>query len=208
VGNLLVKPQYLAVHPDGTIFVTDIGGNITPRRVLRIHPQTGAQSLVAEYPFSAPYGILIDSTGTAYVVGGNSVDCTSCLFRMDLSTGQLIRLNANEDIFAPRGLAIVQVGAPLPCPRETRSPVTLQTTKLGNGRLQVNVHAAGTPNAIRNIAFAPIPNAVIESPPTIVGANATFVIKRTGPGAITQSFIVTDACGEWKTFVGGGPNAF
>jgi hypothetical protein len=35
-----------------------------------------------------------------------------------------------------------------------------------------------------------------------------FVVRRTSPGAVTIPLVVTDTCGEWKTFVGGGPTAF
>ena len=97
---------------------------------------------------------------------------------------------------------MVQVGSPLPCP--TRSPISVRTTKLGNGRLRADVHANGTPNAIRGISFTPAANAVVESPPTIAGVDAWFVVKRTAPGYITVRFTVTDACGSWNSFVGFG----
>ena len=104
---------------------------------------------------------------------------------------------------------MVQVGAPLPCPRASRSPVSVHTSALGGGRLQVDVHAAGTPNAIRSITPTRLPgNAVLESQPAISGADATFVLRRTGPSAVTLPFTVADACGDWPTFVGGGPTAF
>jgi hypothetical protein len=81
--------------------------------------------------------------------------------------------------------------------------------KPGNGRLQVDMHADGDTNRILRIQLGTVPpNAVIEGQPTITGADATFVLKRTGPGAVTLPFTVTDACGDWKTFVGGGPGAF
>jgi len=72
----------------------------------------------------------------------------------------------------------------------------------------VNVHADGSPNAIRGIQYGALPNAVVEAAPTLTGADASFVLKRIGPGAVTLPFTVTDACGEWRTFVGGGPSAF
>ncbi len=37
----------------------------------------------------------------------------------------------------------------------------------------------------------------------------TFTVERVTPGqGRTVEFIVTDACGPFPTFVGGGPNAF
>ena len=35
-----------------------------------------------------------------------------------------------------------------------------------------------------------------------------FRVRRVVPGATTASFTVVDACGEWTSFVGGGPMAF
>jgi hypothetical protein len=55
-------------------------------------------------------------------------------------------------------------------------------------------------------------NWVTEPPaPIQIPAGATeftFRVRRTAPGAVTVPFTVTDACGEWKTFVGGGAGAF
>jgi hypothetical protein len=39
-------------------------------------------------------------------------------------------------------------------------------------------------------------------------ADYSFTIKRVNDGAVTVPITVTDACGDWKTFVGGGPGAF
>jgi hypothetical protein len=39
--------------------------------------------------------------------------------------------------------------------------------------------------------------------------SATFVVRRVTAGQpTTVSFTVTDICGPWQTFVGGGPDAF
>jgi hypothetical protein len=41
------------------------------------------------------------------------------------------------------------------------------------------------------------------------GAQATLTLLRTTAGqAATVHFEVTDGCGTWPTFVGGGPDAF
>jgi uncharacterized protein YkwD len=36
---------------------------------------------------------------------------------------------------------------------------------------------------------------------------ATLVVRRTSPGAVTVPLFLTDACGEWRTFVGAGAGA-
>ncbi|MCC7369138.1 MAG: hypothetical protein IT306_11985 [Chloroflexi bacterium] len=44
--------------------------------------------------------------------------------------------------------------------------------------------------------------------PTSAAAEVKFYIRRTAPGAVTVPITVTDGCGEWSTFVGGGASAF
>ena len=52
-----------------------------------------------------------------------------------------------------------------------------------------------------------------ESGPFTMGVAAgttetTFMVHRTAPGSVQTPFTVTDGCGEWRTFVGGGPGSF
>ncbi|MCC6173843.1 MAG: SMP-30/gluconolactonase/LRE family protein [Chloroflexi bacterium] len=202
-GGLLINPADVAVSPDGSIFVADVGGSLTRPRVLRIDPHSGAQSVLTEFGGSL-VGLVVDPAGTVFVSASEAYDSRR-IFRIDPATGHRGMVSQPYSGYGGN-LAMVQVGAPLPCP--TRSPVSVKVAPLGSGRLQVTVHAGGTPNAIRRIQFRAVPNAVVESPPAIVGADATFVLQRTAPGAITLPFIVSDACGDWPTFVGGGPNAF
>jgi hypothetical protein len=113
----------------------------------------------------------------------------------------------------------------------TAAPCTLQrpnvrvtTAKVVAGRLQVTLAAQTSPsiptNSLTNIRFTTMTNAdvrlnnnaVTAGPtfPLAAGAQeATLVLARQTPGLpSTVSFVVSDACGEWKSFVGGGPSAF
>jgi N-acetylneuraminic acid mutarotase len=95
------------------------------------------------------------------------------------------------------------------------------------GRLQVTLRArdAGcTPNnQLASIEFSRLTNATVEVPglpPTTVTAprtvalaggptQVTLTVVRTSAGqASTVDLVVTDGCGTWPTFVGGGPGAF
>jgi hypothetical protein len=129
-----------------------------------------------------------------------------------------------------RDPAIWSQTTPLPPPSSdcsTRPPVTIQSQPIGNGRLQVTVQAGrptGAPNNIvRKVQIQRADNARVEILGQTFGAEGgtvsatspdqrlTFTVAkpRTGaPVAVTVPFVVTDDCGEWKTFVGGGPNAF
>ncbi len=95
------------------------------------------------------------------------------------------------------------------------------------GRLLVTVtarDAACSPNnALQSVQVTRLDNATVEwpgPPPTTISAPTTlpvpgtpasyrFTVVRTTPGvASTVHLVVTDGCGTWPTFVGGGPNAF
>lgn len=98
-----------------------------------------------------------------------------------------------------------------------RPPVRVTSTPSG-GRLQVSVQAGG--GNIREIRFGPTQNAAVDvgsetnrtgtfayqlpTPAPQIG----FSVRRVGSGAATVPVTVTDECGEWKSFVGGGADAF
>ena len=68
----------------------------------------------------------------------------------------------------------------------------------GNARLDVSLEPAnGDPTA----GFA---RALAQR----TDAEYSFTVRRSGSGAVTVPLTVTDGCGEWKTFVGGGAGAF
>ena len=115
-------------------------------------------------------------------------------------------------------------GAPTPAPTNTRPAVTVRSQPTGDGRLRVTVTAGC--GAIQTITIgagsAAITNAVVEiegGPRGIVGSRtvsmpggattATLYITRQQAGqATTVPLTIVDGCGEWRTFVGGGPTAF
>jgi autotransporter-associated beta strand protein len=118
---------------------------------------------------------------------------------------------------------------PNPCPPNR---ISVQAVSNGDGRLRVTVTANGPGNQLQRIDFGVGPNtvgnALVEAPApaqpvlpppgTAPPASITlppgttayvFFVQRATPGAATTlPFTVTDACGSWPTFVGGGPGAF
>lgn len=98
-----------------------------------------------------------------------------------------------------------------------RPPVRISTSASG-GRLNVTATAGG--GRIRSIRFGATQNALVEiggvsgrvGPFThTLATPATqqaFSVARQGAGAVTVPVVVTDDCGEWTTFVGGGAAAF
>jgi hypothetical protein len=114
---------------------------------------------------------------------------------------------------------------PPPGACQQRPNPVVSTAPISPGQLQVTVAAQTATaiplNAVRQIAFDAPVNAVIDGfgrtgeaaafaadlndLPTAV----TFVVRRVTAGQpTTVSFTVTDICGPWPTFVGGGPDAF
>ena len=105
-----------------------------------------------------------------------------------------------------------------------RPSVNVLVTKIGGGRLRATVTVTthtGQQNEIRSIAWTRLDTATVVldgvgpvqqgetstfAPLTL---NRTFTIART-PGASsgTVRLTVKDACGDWPTFVGGGPNGW
>jgi hypothetical protein len=96
------------------------------------------------------------------------------------------------------------------------APVKLTTSKAGAGRLQVVITA---PSAIQTIAWTPGPNFAIEdsSGNPIPGGSLTvpagstsavFFVRRTSGTSVTVPLTVTGGFGTWRTFVGGGPDAW
>ena len=115
------------------------------------------------------------------------------------------------------GVVIRALESPAACP--TRSNVSISSTRGAPGTLQVTV-TAGT-GLIRSIQFGTARSAVIDVPggptgsgggfthtPTDSPSSLTFTVRRNGGGGATVPLTVTDWCGEWRTFVGGGPSAF
>jgi hypothetical protein len=109
-----------------------------------------------------------------------------------------------------------------------RPNVGVTTAKVTAGQLQAILAArtsTSTPsNGLTSVRFTAITNAAVRlnGTPVTVGPSfslpggtqqATLLIDRHTPPqnlslASTVTFVVTDACGDWKSFVGGGPGAF
>jgi len=80
---------------------------------------------------------------------------------------------------------------------------------------------AGTPsNQLSSLAFGAATNALIDIggqvgatgnftvslPPGT--AQTSFAVRQAAPGYTTVPLVVTDGCGDWSTFAGGGPGAY
>jgi hypothetical protein len=105
-----------------------------------------------------------------------------------------------------------------------RPHVATDLVQSGDGRLRVTVSAStnqGFSNPLRALTWTRFDNTTVE----VVGVgnavpgqrtdlptgtqSATILVSRGTPGqAATVHLVATDACGDWPTFFGGGPNAW
>ena len=130
--------------------------------------------------------------------------------------------------------ANIAVGTTAPTPTSTAIPapvldctsrpqIILSTRTLGGGQLEATVRAQSTTavpgNVLERITFTGVQNGTVRvnGAPATVGvpvstngaASLTFVLSRQQAGqGSTAAFTVRDRCGDWQTFVGGGPSAF
>jgi lysophospholipase L1-like esterase len=107
-----------------------------------------------------------------------------------------------------------------PAPCAPRPPVLVSVRTIGGGRLGFTITATGAGNGLREIRVGAARNATIEIagstgagnfvvPLPGVPASVQGTVTRTRAGeAVHVPLVVVDQCGEWQTFVGGGPNAF
>jgi hypothetical protein len=114
-------------------------------------------------------------------------------------------------------------GSPPAPPAPNCSPrprVSVQTGRTGDGRLVVTVAASGANNWLTELRFEQARNALVDLPgqsgrtgsfvvPLPSGSTgAQFWVRRVAAGPATVQLTVVDRCGDWRTFVGGGPGAF
>jgi hypothetical protein len=120
---------------------------------------------------------------------------------------------------------------PTPNPCVPRPNVAVASVNNGDGRLRVTITAqtnagASPPNQVQAIQFTGLDNATVQVPaqpgvpaavtvtsPTTVtlspaSSPVTLFVSRVNPGASTVHATITDGCGAWPTFFGGGATAF
>ena len=201
-GGSLRAPSALDVGVDGAIYAADAQAVEGPGAIIRVDPSTGRQRVVVTGSVDEYGGIVVSPSGEAFFFDRAS---PHSLVRADLSTGRRSNI-VSGGFVVPNGIALMKAAGQAVC--ADRPTPTISTTRLGTGRLGVSVRVNGASNVVRGITFDQISNAQVESQPHIVGAEASFVVRRTGPGFVTMPYTITDACGPWPTFVGGGPAAF
>jgi uncharacterized protein YkwD len=211
---------YAIVLADGTCFAHDCGSQLVQRALgagynnwLNLGENIAAGHLTPEAVMAAWMG----SPGhRSNILSGNYRDIGIGLAAS--SNGTLMWV---QD-FGRSQTASSTPPAPNCSPRPTFSVRTVNTS---TGTLQVTVTAGrttGAPNnAVHTVKLGALLNATIDVPgyggaasDTAVGIapgtqQVTFVVRRAGGSTgTTTPLVLTDDCGEWRTFVGGGRSAF
>jgi hypothetical protein len=114
-------------------------------------------------------------------------------------------------------------GGTSPAPSCSPRPRIALTTHVSNGALIVTVNTTGSNNGLLAVRFDSFSNAIVHAgsqtnqtapfavsiPPGQEPTSLQFAVLRQVAGqSTTVRLVVIDGCGEWSTFVGGGPSAF
>jgi hypothetical protein len=160
--------------------------------------------------FNYGYDSFNASLGTGYI---NADGSPTSDFTVPAKSG---RIWGKSDSLAPPA----PTATPLPPPTCTPRPAVTLVTTPGSNQLQVTVSATGTNNALVSLHFENTANASIDVggqtgmagtfdvPISSLPTSMSFVVRRQAAGPVTVPLVVTDRCGTWRTFVGGGARAF
>jgi hypothetical protein len=165
------------------------------------------------------YGQMTTPSDMTIYVDGAAISTTRLGPGSGLATSTSTPTGAPTPSATPTATAM-----PLPSCKP-RPPVVVETSTGTNGSLTVQVSAStgtGAPyNRLRELQFDAATNALIDVRNTRDAAGSfvtnltdgpatvTFTVRRQRTGAATTvPLVVVDDCGEWQTFVGGGPTAF
>jgi len=95
-------------------------------------------------------------------------------------------------------------------------PVSLAVTRVGTNRLQVSISVSGT---LQSVSWTPAASFAIEDANgTAIGggvltlpansSTSVFYLRKVSGASVTVPLTLTGSFGTWRTFVGGGQNAW
>lgn len=149
-------------------------------------------------------------------------NASSSSYQLDLSSGGPWKTVAGDPLpntfTVPAKSGFIALREPAVC--TPRSPVTVTVSKIGDGQFQAIITAGAASGNLTRIQVLGVQNAVvdIEGGPSNITSATTYnlspivksrriIFRRTGSGPMTVPLNITDACGDWKTFVGAGGGA-
>ena len=211
---------YAVVLADGSCFAHDCGSTPDQRIAAAGYTHWTAWGENAAFGQSTPE----DAMAAWMSSPGHRANILNGTYR-DIGVGVAVKSNGTLYWVQDFGRTQNSAAATTPSNCAPRPAFSVRATPSAAGTLQVTVTAgrpAGAPsNVLRSIKFGALVNASIDmagygSPAatTTVGIapgtqTVTFVARRAALGAgTTIPLVLTDDCGDWRTFVGGGRTAF
>jgi hypothetical protein len=173
------------------------------------------------------YGMLVADNGSSWFISGstdarwNDTDLDQ-LKSVPGSAFEVVQSGPLIGQVTPTATPVASATPTVAAACTPRPPVALSVTLTGVGRLQATITAQASANArLSSLRLGTATNAVVDVPggPTGTAGNVTvslpantqqivLTVRRTQAGqAVTVPLTVTDSCGTWPTFVGGGPQA-
>lgn len=167
-GGLLNWPRWLAVGPDGSIFTSDFGRGET--RVIRVNPQTGAQSVVVQFASgSALGGLAVEPSGTLLLARNDGPNGLLLVVRVDPTTGSVTLANRPSfTVWVAASLAVVpglSTPAPPPVPAVNRAPTKVTVTEGGSQTFTLNL--SWVPSSAVTVNFVYDSSQFTVSPPSV-----------------------------------------
>jgi N-acetylneuraminic acid mutarotase len=208
-----------ATQPGGAV----VGAPLSPQPVVRLEAADG--TLISN--FNGPVSLRLSANTSGVALGGtttiNAVNGVATFSGLSVpAPGTGLTMIASSGALQTATSAPFTITALTFC--GPRPNVAVATSRGGPGQLQAVISAQTLPatptNSLQRIAVTRIENATVtvngnpvsagSSVPLLAGtAQVTLLVQRQSAGAgSTVSFSVTDICGDWQSFVGGGPSAF
>jgi uncharacterized protein YkwD len=209
---------YANVMADGTCFAHDCDGSLASRidRAAYMNWTAAAENIALGQ--STPESVVAAWMGST----SHRTNIMNGTYK-DIGVGLALRPNGQIVWVQNFGASRTTVAVPPPANCATRPTFAVRSRPIGSGVLEVTVTAgtnAGAPsNTLRSIRFGSVLNGTVDltsygrvNSGTTVGLSpgtqqATFVVHRATRSAVTVPLVLTDACGDWRTFVGAGANA-
>lgn len=152
-----------------------------------------------------PYAAVVDPDPWAVLFDGLHSDTATNTRNGREAADTMMRLDSLRFAQTPAPTPIPTVGSQITgC--NPRPPVQIEQHAAGSGRLAVTIRPGA--GILYGVVFQASSNVYPVTDLVVRSDVATFTLVRMAPGSTLLNLTVTDACGPWQTFVGGGAGSF